>query len=140
MSIFKKILSVTLCLALMMGALVGCGEKYMDAIIYFEVLEKPQTLDPQTASSDSELLIARNIYEGLMRETAEGKIIGGISESYSYENLTYTVGLNNEEYGVGFRKGSDLAQKLNDFFTECKANGKMEEVAEKYGVQAALVK
>ena len=96
MSIFKKILSVTLCLALVMGALVGCGEKYMDAIIYFELLEKPQTLDPQTASSDSELLIARNIYEGLMRETAEGKIIGGISESYSYENLTYTFTLKDE--------------------------------------------
>lgn len=62
----------------------------MDAIIYFELLEKPQTLDPQTAQSDSELLIVRNIYEGLMRETADGKIIGGISESYSYENLTYT--------------------------------------------------
>ena len=63
-----------------------------------------------------------------------------VGEGTGYENLTYTVGLNNEEYGVGFRKGSDLAQKLNDFFTECKDNGKMDEVAEKYGVQAALVK
>ena len=63
-----------------------------------------------------------------------------VGEGTGYESLTYTVGLNSEEYGVGFRKGSDLAQKLNDFFTECKGNGKMEEVAEKYGVQAALVK
>ena len=30
--------------------------------------------------------------------------------------LTYTVSLNSEEYGVGFRKGSDLAaEALNEF-------------------------
>lgn len=93
MSIFKKILSVSLCLVLILGAFCGCGEKYMDAIIYFELLEKPQTLDPQTAQSDSELLIVRNIYEGLLRETEDGEIVGGVSESYSYENLTYTFNL-----------------------------------------------
>lgn len=96
MSIFRKILSVTICLVMLLCCMSGCGEKYMDAIIYFELLEKPQTLDPQTAQSDSELLIVRNIYEGLMRETADGKIIGGISESYSYENLTYTFTLKDD--------------------------------------------
>ena len=96
MSIFKKTLSAVLCLILVVGGLCGCGEKYMDAIIYFELLEKPQTLDPQTASSDSELLIVRNIYEGLMRETSDGKIIGGVSESYSYENFTYTFTLKDD--------------------------------------------
>ena len=63
-----------------------------------------------------------------------------VGEGTGYENLTYTVGLNSEEYGVGFRKGSDLAAKLNEFFKEYKANGKIEEIAEKYGVQAALIK
>ncbi len=93
MYILKKILSATLCLSLILGGLCGCGEKYMDAYIYFELLEKPSTLDPQTASSDSELLIVRNIYEGLMRKTQDGTIVGGASESYSYENLTYTFKL-----------------------------------------------
>ena len=96
MSIFKKILSVALCLVLILGCLAGCGEKYMEAYIYFELLEKPQSLDPQTAQSDSELLIVRNIYEGLMRATKDGTIIGGISESYSYENLTYTFNLKDD--------------------------------------------
>ena len=82
---FKKIISVALCIFLILGAFCGCGEKYMDAVIYFELLERPQTLDPQTAQSDSELLIVRNIYEGLMRETSDGKIVGGVSESYSYD-------------------------------------------------------
>ncbi len=96
MSIFKKILSVMLCIVLVTGVLVGCGEKYMDAIIYFELLEKPQTLDPQTASSDSELLIVRNIYEGLMRKDSEGGIVSGVAEKCAYQNLTYTFTLKDD--------------------------------------------
>lgn len=62
-----------------------------------------------------------------------------VGEGTGYENLTYTVGLNNEEYGVGFRKGSDLAAALNDFFAASYADGSMTACAEKYGVQAAVV-
>ncbi|MGN0531194.1 MAG: transporter substrate-binding domain-containing protein [Eubacterium sp.] len=63
-----------------------------------------------------------------------------VGEGTSYADLTYTAALNSEEYGVGFRKGSDLVQKLNDFFAASKADGSMEACAEKYGVQAALIK
>lgn len=63
-----------------------------------------------------------------------------IGEGTGYTDLTYTVGLNDEKYGVGFRKGSDLVAKINAFFKECKDNGKLQEVAEKYDVQAALIK
>ena len=62
-----------------------------------------------------------------------------IGEGTSYEDLTYTVSLNSEEYGVGFRKGSDLAQELNNFFEASYKDGTMLEVAKLYGVQAALV-
>ena len=62
-----------------------------------------------------------------------------VGEGTSYENLTYTVGLNSEEYGVGFRKGSDLTAELNDFFKEVYEDGSMMEIAEKYGVQAAVI-
>ena len=62
-----------------------------------------------------------------------------IGEGTSYTDLTYTVKLNSEEYGVGFRKGSDLAQKLNDFFKASYADGSMIETAETYGVQAAVI-
>lgn len=61
-----------------------------------------------------------------------------VGEGTSYADLTYTVELNSEEYGVGFRKGSDLAAALNDFFAGAKEDGSMMETAEKYGVQAAL--
>ena len=62
-----------------------------------------------------------------------------VGEGTSYEDLTYTVGLNDEEYGVGFRKGSDLKDELNTFFKDSYADGSMKETAEKYKVQAALI-
>ena len=62
-----------------------------------------------------------------------------IGEGTSWENLTYTVGLNDEQYGVGFRKGSDLTEKLNKFFADSYADGSMQELAEQYGVQEALI-
>lgn len=62
-----------------------------------------------------------------------------VGEGTGYAGLTYTVRLNNEEYGVGFRKGSDLAGALNDFFAASYADGSMAACAEKYGVQAALI-
>ena len=63
-----------------------------------------------------------------------------IGEGTGYADLTYTVGLNKEEYGVGFRKGSDLAAALNDFFAASYKDGSMMECAETYGVQAAVTK
>lgn len=62
-----------------------------------------------------------------------------VGEGTSYADLTYTVSLNSEEYGVGFRKGSDLADALNDFFKTSYADGTMMEIAETYGVQAAII-
>ncbi len=62
-----------------------------------------------------------------------------VGEGTGYADLTYTVGLNSEEYGVGFRKGSDLAAALNDFFKASYADGSMMECAEKYGVNAAVI-
>ena len=62
-----------------------------------------------------------------------------IGEGTSYPNLTYTVSLNSEEYGVGFRKGSDLTQKLNEFFAAAYADGTMQELATLYGVQESVI-
>ena len=56
-----------------------------------------------------------------------------------YADLTYTVSLNSQEYGVGFRKGADLVAELNAFFAEIYADGTMQEIAATYGVDAAVV-
>ncbi len=62
-----------------------------------------------------------------------------VGEGTNYADLTYTISLNSEEYGVGFRKGSDLAAELNAFFVEAYADGTMQEIADTYGVTAALI-
>ena len=65
-----------------------------------------------------------------------------VGEGTSYDSLTYTVSLNAEEgeqYGVGFRQGSDLADALSDFFKAAYADGSMQACAETYGIQAALI-
>ena len=62
-----------------------------------------------------------------------------IGEGTGYADLTYTVSLNSEEYGVGFRQGSDLAAALNDYFKKSMEDGSMKKCAETYKVQAALI-
>ncbi|MBQ3216585.1 MAG: transporter substrate-binding domain-containing protein [Oscillospiraceae bacterium] len=62
-----------------------------------------------------------------------------IGEGTSYPDLTYTISLNQEEYVVGFRTGSDLTEKFNTFFAEACASGLVESVAKTYGVQEAVI-
>ena len=62
-----------------------------------------------------------------------------VGEGTGYEQLTYTVALNSEEYGVGFRQGSDLTAKCNEFFAAAKADGTLKATAEQYKVQSALI-
>ena len=83
----------------------------------------------EVASKSSDAAVIDSLMAGAM-----------IGEETGYADLTYTIGLNSEEYGVGFRKGSDLAAALNDYFTTSLEDGSMEKVAETYGVQAALIK
>jgi polar amino acid transport system substrate-binding protein len=62
-----------------------------------------------------------------------------VGEETSYENLTYTVELTTEEYGIGCRKGSDLAVYINEQLKTYYADGSMETVAKQYGVQEAII-
>ena len=62
-----------------------------------------------------------------------------VGEGTDYEGLGYTLPLNDEEYGVGFRKGSDLAAELNAFLTAAYADGTIAAIAETYGVTAAII-
>ena len=62
-----------------------------------------------------------------------------IGEGTSYPELTYTVQLNDEEYGVAFRKGSDLTEAFNSFWKEAYDAGIVMEVATTYGVQESVI-
>ena len=94
---------------------------------YTEVEDQATTLmEVNSGTSDA------SIIDYLMAKAMIGPGTG-------YENLTFTVSLNSEQYGVGFRKGSDMAAALNEFFKTSYADGTMQEIAETYNIADKLV-
>mgnify|MGYP002802513298 CR=1 FL=1 len=78
-------------------------------------------LEVQSGSSDAcviDLTMANNM-------TGEGT---------SYADLGYKVELNEEEYGIAFRKGSDMVAKVNEIMAEMMQDGTLDDLAEKYGL------
>ena len=92
---------------------------------------------PVKAQSDALMEVAAGTSDAAVIDSLMAAAMVG--EGTGYADLTYTVGLTTEEYGVGFRKGSDLVAELNAYFVEAYADGSMQECAENYGVDAALV-
>ena len=105
MNKIKKILLFSLVLIIGILPISGCSDSTSDAYIYFELPKIPTTLDPQTASEDSELLIIKNIYEGLLRLDKNGKIVCGAAESYEKKGLEYTFKLRKD---AKWSNGNDL--------------------------------
>ena len=62
----KKLISLLLSVFILLC--VSACDDTDKAYIYFQLPEKPASLDPQVASSETELLIIRNIFEGLLRK------------------------------------------------------------------------
>lgn len=58
-------------------------------------------------------------------------------EGTSYEELTKTVALSTEEYGIGARKGTDTIAAINEIINELKADGTLEALAQKYELTLA---
>ena len=59
-----------------------------------------------------------------------------------YSDLAIATGiqLEAEEYAIGFRKGSDMTEKVNAIIDELIADGTLQALAEKYGIANQLVK
>ncbi len=62
-----------------------------------------------------------------------------IGEGTSYPNLSTAAALTEEEYGVGFRKESDLVEKFNAFWKDSCENGTVKATAEKYGIAKNVI-
>lgn len=57
-----------------------------------------------------------------------------IGEGTDYADLTYSIELNSEEYGIGMRQGSDLVEKLNTYLKAASADGTIAKLAETYKI------
>lgn len=90
--VFRRALA--LLLALMLSVLLSaCGAKA--SVLRYDLTSAPRSLDPQFASRESELMIIRNTFEGLVSQTAEGTVELGAAQSYktSSDGCTWTFTL-----------------------------------------------
>ena len=60
-----------------------------------------------------------------------------IGEGTDYADLKIVDYLGTENYGVAFRKGSDIRDQVNKIFAELVADGTMKALADKYGLELA---
>lgn len=107
----------------------SAGEEEVNALGY--------NCTPVKAQADALMEVAAGTSDAAVIDALMAAAMVG--EGTGYDNLTYTIGLNEEKYGVGFRKDSDLTAALNDFFKASYADGSMMEIAEKYGVSASII-
>ena len=59
------------------------------------------------------------------------------SEGTSYADLAAGISLTSEEYGIGFRKDSDVTAKVNELLQAMKADGSLQALADKYSLTLA---
>ena len=98
--------------------------------------EKGYNYTSLTSQADTLMEVSAGTSDaGIIDLLMAGAMVG---EGTSYADLTHTVELTSEEYGVGCRKGSDLAAYIDDEFDKFMKDGSMKSTAEKYGVQDAL--
>lgn len=93
MKSLKKYIAFLLILTLSVLPLTGCDSINDNAVIYYEATIAADTLDPQLASNDTELLMIRNLFEGLMRVDEEGNVVPAIATEYTFEDNVYTFKL-----------------------------------------------
>ena len=107
----------------------SAGAEQLDALgISYTAMQNQAAAVMEVASGASEAAVIDLLMAGAM-----------IGEGTSYPDLTYTVQLNDEEYGVGFRKGSDLTDAFNAFWKEAYDAGTVLETAKTYGVQESII-
>ena len=151
----KKKLAVVLVTALTLG-MTACGAAGGASDVDTSKSEKSMVYAVEAGSAGEEAAKEKGFaYNAVSSQadalmevasgTSDGAIIdllmagAMIGKGTSYPNLTHTDELTTEEYGVGCRKDSDLASYINQVFSDSYNDGTMKEIAEKYGVQEALV-
>lgn len=101
------------------------------------IAELGYSATPVTSQADALMEVAAGTSDAAVIDALMAAAMVG--EGTSYESLTYTVSLTTEEYGVGFRIGSDLTDAFNEYLTIAYNDYTLQEIAQAYAVQAALI-
>lgn len=87
------------------------------------------------AQSDALLEVASGSVDACIIDSTMAAAMTG--EGTDYADLASSVVLVDEQYGISFRKDSDMAEKMNGYLDEFKADGTMDKLAEQYAIQLA---
>lgn len=60
-------------------------------------------------------------------------------DGHEFDDLGFDISLNDEKICIGFRKDSDLTEKANEFLKNAYEEGTVSSLAEKYGIESALL-
>jgi len=143
----KKILALIACLALMIS-FAGCGTT--TSIIVAEKGSAGETVATTEESFKDFTYTAVDTQAKALMEVQSGTAdaavvdyvmsIGSIGEGTDYADLVVEGdGYSEEEYGIAFRKGSDLTAKVNEIIRELKADGTLANIATTYKLQDILL-
>lgn len=108
----------------------GMAQAEEKGLMYTDVVDQATAL-LEVKSGTADAAIIDSLMAGAM-----------VGEGTNYADLAIGPVLNaetGEQYGVGFRKGSDAVAALNEFFRQQWESGALQALAEQYGVQAALI-
>lgn len=143
----RKLVTVLVAAVAVCGTLAGCGgAKDGKNMVYAveagsagEAVAGEKGFQTNAVASQADALM--EVASGTSDAAIIDLLMAGamIGEGTSYPDLVHTDELTTEEYGVGCRKGSDLASYINSVFAQSYADGSMKATAETYGVQEALV-
>ena len=143
----KKLLAIVLCL-IMVFSFAGCGEA--EKIIVAEKESAGEGVATTEEDFKDYTYYAVDTQAKALMEVSAGTAdaavvdyvmsIGSIGEGTDYEDLVVEGdGYSEEEYGIAFRKGSDLTAKINEIIRELKKDGKLEEIAKNYKLDGILL-
>ena len=93
MNWLRKLSAMLLCLMLCLGLFSGCGSDVYVAKLALS--GTAGTFDPQFAENQNSILVASNVFEGLLVEDPDGGLHPGVAEGYtvSSDGRTYTFQL-----------------------------------------------
>ncbi|NLP29566.1 MAG: transporter substrate-binding domain-containing protein [Clostridiales bacterium] len=90
---------------------------------------------PKTLQTECLMEVKAGTADAAVLDLTLAKTMTG--EGTSYEDLEIVDHLAEENYGVAFRKGSDICAEVNKIFTELVEDGSMGALADKYGLELA---
>ena len=82
-------------------------------------------------------LLGKTVDFVVIDKTMAKSIIG--KGNYASLSMVDAIELESEEYSIGFKKGSDLTEKVNGALKELAADGTMMKLAEKYGLENYVI-